>query len=59
MRKTYLFLATIIFILLEGVSSSAAQESPITSYTPWILFLVLFAGALLYAILAHKLKKID
>ncbi len=59
MRKAYLFLITIIFILLEGVSSYAVQDSSSTGNEPWIIFLVLFAGAFLYAIIAHKLKRVD
>ncbi|MHA1346370.1 MAG: hypothetical protein ACTSVO_09415 [Candidatus Heimdallarchaeaceae archaeon] len=59
MKKTYSVLVMIIFILLEILSTFAAQDSSSTDNAPWIIFLTLFAVALLYAIIAHKLKKID
>lgn len=58
MRKAYLFLVMNIFIILEAISAYA-QDSTSTDDSPWIIFLILFAGSLLYAIFAHKLKKVD
>jgi hypothetical protein len=59
MRKAYLFLIMNIFIMLEVISAYAVQDSTITDNSPWIIFLILFAGALLYAIIAHKVKKVN
>ncbi len=59
MRKVYLFLVVNIFIILEIVSAYAVQDSTGTNNSPWIIFLILFAGAFLYAIIAHKVKKVD
>ncbi len=57
MRKTYLLLVMNIFIILEIISAYAVQDNSSTGNAPWIIFLILFAGSLLYAIIAHKLKK--
>ena len=59
MRKAYLFLVMNVYILLEGISAYAIQDIASTDNSPWIIFLILFAGALLYAIIAHKVKKVD
>jgi tryptophan-rich sensory protein len=48
-----------ILITLEAISAYAAQDNTITDNSPWIIFLILFAGAFLYAIIAHKLKKVN
>ena len=59
MRKAYLFFVMNIFIILEVISAYAVQDSTVTTNSPWIIFLILFAGAFLYAIIAHKVKKVD
>lgn len=59
MRKVYLFLVMNIFIILEVISANAIQDNTIIDNSPWIIFLILFAGAFIYAIIAHKLKKVD
>jgi hypothetical protein len=59
MRKVHIFLVMNIFIILDAISAYAVQDNTITDNSPWIIFLILFAGAFLYAIIAHKLKKIN
>ncbi|MHA1201074.1 MAG: hypothetical protein ACTSQ4_00960 [Candidatus Heimdallarchaeaceae archaeon] len=59
MRKVYLFVVMNIFIILEVITANAVQDNAFTDNSPWILFLILFAGAFLYAIIAHKLKKVN